>query len=113
MVIVNFLASTERNGGETYGPPELSAWQVAPGMFRFQTDSPDFARKLAKRSKARLVAWGINSFLRIYQEPMSRRQAIKLVDRYLVSAKSAFFDLKRPPAHRKRWGVSSQREVRP
>jgi hypothetical protein len=97
--------------GETYGPPEICTWAVGRSVFRFQTNSPEIARKLAKRSKARLVAWGVNCFLRIYQEPMSRRQAISLVKRYLTPPNSGFFDLKRPPARRKSPRVSSQRKV--
>jgi len=100
-----------KTDADTYGPRDLCAWSVGGGEYRLQTNSPEIARKLAKRSKARLVAWGVNCFLRIYQEPMSRRQAIRLVDRCLVSANSGFFDPKRLPARRKSPRVSSQREV--
>ena len=102
------LLVSPRNVNATYGPPELCGWQVAPGVFRFQTSSPEIARKLSKRSKGRLVAWGINSFLRIYQEPMPRRQAISLVDRYLVSANSGFFDPERPSVS---WKASVARTI--
>jgi hypothetical protein len=107
------LRPLARDVNGTYGPPELCAWAVAPGVFRFQTNSPEIARKLSKRSKGRLVAWGINSFLRIYQEPMPRRQAIRLVNRYLVSANGGFFDPKCPPARRKTPAVSRQRRIAP
>jgi len=102
---------TRLKDGETYGTPALCLWSVGPGVFRFQTNSPQIARKLAKRSKAQLVAWGVNCFLRIYQEPMSRRQAIRLVDRYLVTANGGFFELKRPLLRRNLQGGSLQREV--
>ena len=107
------LRRSPRDVNGTYGLPELCAWKVAPGLFRFQTDSPDVARKLSKGSKARLVGWGVNAFLRIYQEPMSRRQAISLVDRYLMSANSAFFDLKRSPSRQKsRGSITTARRLR-
>jgi len=94
----------------TFGTAELCAWPVGGGEYRLQTNSPAIARKLAKRSKAQLVAWGINCFLRIYQEPMTRRHAISLVNRYQVSPNSRFFDLKRPLSSRKSQGISSERE---
>lgn len=74
----------------TYGPPELCAWRVGPNLCRFQTTSPDFARKLAKRENARLVGWGVNRFLRIFQEPMPPRRAMHLVERYLKAANDTF-----------------------
>jgi hypothetical protein len=100
------LRAPARDVNGTYGPPELCTWPVGPGTSRFQTNSPEIARKLSKRSKARLVAWGINCFLRIYQERMSRRQAISLVNRYRVSANSAFFDRNSLLAGQKSPGVS-------
>jgi hypothetical protein len=72
----------------THGTPELCTWRVGPNLCRFQTTSPDFARKLAKRENARLVGWGVNRFLRIFQEPMPPRRGMRLVERYLTAARN-------------------------
>ena len=41
-------------------------WQTGPSEFRIQTDEPEIARKLSRRQKPRLVASGVNKYLRIY-----------------------------------------------
>jgi len=70
--------------GETYGPPELCTWSVAPGTCRFQTNDPRIAKKLSQRSGAGLVAWSVQGgYLRIFQEKISPRAARNLVTRYL------------------------------
>jgi hypothetical protein len=75
----------------TFGPPELCTWRYAPGVCRFQTTDPRFARKLAKRSKAKLVAWSVSSgYLRIFQEVIEPWRARNLVIRYLACANEAF-----------------------
>jgi hypothetical protein len=40
----------------TYGPPELCAWQVVPGVFWIQTTDPQFSRKLEKCEDARAAS---------------------------------------------------------
>jgi hypothetical protein len=56
---------------KTFGSQELCTWCCGPGISRFQTNSPRFARKLSQRSRARLVAWSVNKeYLRVFQEPM-------------------------------------------
>ena len=76
---------------KTFGPPELCTWRDAPGVCRFQTTSPRFARKLSQRSRARLVAWSVGKgYLRIFEEPMQPWRAQRLVTRYLTAANEAF-----------------------
>jgi hypothetical protein len=52
----------------TYGPPELCAWKVAPGVFWFQTTDPQYARKLDKRKDTRRIGiTGVNQYRRTYE----------------------------------------------
>jgi hypothetical protein len=87
---------------KTFGPPELCTWHYWPGICRFQTSSPQFARKLAQRSRARLVAWSVNKgYLRIFEEPIQPWRARRLVTRYLKAANGAFSkEMAQPPAPR-------------
>jgi hypothetical protein len=80
-----------RNNGETYGPPELCAWQVVPGVFWIQTTEPQFSRKLEKREDVRRVEIsGVNHFRRTFELRGSWRKIRRLIDRYLVSAGDRF-----------------------
>jgi hypothetical protein len=77
--------------GETYGPPEICAWQVGLGVFWIQTTEPQFSRKLEKREDARRVEIsGVNHFRRIFEIPGTRRKIHRIIDRYLVSAGDQF-----------------------
>jgi hypothetical protein len=79
------------NDGETYGPPELCAWQVVPGVFWIQTTEPQFSRKLEKREDARRVeVSGINHFRRTFEIRGTWRKIRRIVDRYLVGAGDQF-----------------------
>jgi hypothetical protein len=81
---------------QTYGPPEFRTWRYAAGVCRFQTTNPSFARKLARRRNARLVAWSVtNGYLRIFEERIAPWRARDLVTRYLKSANGTFSE---PPA---------------
>jgi hypothetical protein len=97
---------------DTFGTPELCAWLVGGGEYRFQTTSPEVARKFAQRKGARLVAWSLNGdYLRIYQERMGAGKARKLLKKYLdgdFSLGKASF--KSPLSRRKSPGVSGERE---
>jgi hypothetical protein len=42
-------------------------WQTGPSEFRIQTDEPEVDKKLSRRQKPQLVAYGVNTFLRIYE----------------------------------------------
>jgi hypothetical protein len=91
---VNALFTEKRAGmkdGETYGPPELCAWQVVPGVFWIQTTEPQFSRKLEKREDVRRVEIsGVNHFRRTFELRGSWRKIRRLIDRYLVSAGDRF-----------------------
>jgi hypothetical protein len=75
----------------TYGPPELCAWKVAPGIFWLQTKDPQYARKLDKREDTRRIAiTGVNHYRRTYEMPGSWRKVKGIVDRYIMSAGDTF-----------------------
>lgn len=44
-------------------------WQESRGLeyWRIQTEDPTIYRKLAKRKDMKLVGWGINRYIRIFQ----------------------------------------------
>ena len=68
---------------ETIGTPELSAWQVAPGVTWIQTRWPRFARKLSRRADSKLVARGVaGGFLRTFEFQRGLAWARRLIDRY-------------------------------
>jgi hypothetical protein len=76
---------------ETFGRPELCAWQVVPGVFWIQTTEPQFSRKLEKREDARRVEFtGVNHFRRTFEIHGTRRKIRRIIDRYLVSASDQF-----------------------
>jgi hypothetical protein len=76
---------------DTYGPPELCAWQVAPGVFWIQTTEPQFSRKLEKRQDVRRVEIsGVNHFRRTFEVRGRWRKVRRIIARYLVSAGGQF-----------------------
>jgi len=100
-----------RNDTETYGPPELCAWRVAPGVFWFQTRRPDIAEKFRHRRNARLVACSVGgAYLRIFEESMEPKRARSLVRRFLTVPNKPFFGRKRPLSRRNRGATSRQPE---
>jgi hypothetical protein len=91
--------------GETYGPPELCAWQIAPGVFWIQTTEPRFSRKLEKRRDARRVEIsGVNHFRRTFEIHGSRRKIQRIIDRFLMSARDHFSGDFRPQRASKKRG---------
>ena len=91
----------------TFGNEELCTWRIAPGVCRFQTRRPEFARKLSQRTGARLVAWSVRGgYLRVYQETIVLWRARNVVTRYIKAANGAFSSLAAPPARRKCLRVS-------
>jgi hypothetical protein len=42
-------------------------WQTGQGEFRIQTTEPEIVRKLSRRKKPNLVAFGVNRYLRVYE----------------------------------------------
>src|SRR5262249_35011130 len=71
----------------TYGPPELCAWQVEPGVFWIETKEPQFSRKLEKRKDMRCVEVnGVNHFRRTFETRGRGRKIRGIINRFLVSA---------------------------
>jgi hypothetical protein len=92
--------------------PSLVFWRYAPGVCRFQTTRPDFARKLSQRSGARLVAWSVaGGYLRVFQERIEPWRARDLVKRFLTATNGAFSSRISSPARRRLPGVSRQQHV--
>lgn len=80
------------------GSRDLCAWQPAPGWTWVQTRSPQFARKLSKRSDSRLVARGVaGGYLRIFEFPQGLGWAQRLVERY-TSTGMATNEAENPPS---------------
>jgi hypothetical protein len=80
-----------RDVNATYGPRELCAWEVEPGVFWIQTTEPEFNRKLEKREDVRCVEIsGVNHYRRTYEIRGRRRKIQRIIDRYLVSAGDQF-----------------------
>jgi hypothetical protein len=72
--------------GDVIGTSEISAWQTAPGWCWLQTRSPEFARKLSRRSDGQLVARGVaGGYLRTFCFRHSLTWARKLIARYTAS----------------------------
>src|SRR5215472_3686443 len=81
-----------RDVNATYGPPELCAWQVEPGVFWIQTTDPQFCRKLETRHDMRRVeVSGVNHFRRTFETRGRWRKIRRIIDRFLVSAGGRFF----------------------
>ena len=85
------VRKSPRDVNATYGPPELCAWEVEPGVFWIQTTEPQFSRKLEKREDVRRVEIeGVNHFRRTFGVRGRRRKIRRIIDRYLVSAGDQF-----------------------
>lgn len=83
--------AANRSASNTFGTPELCTWPVGPGICRFQTRSPEFARKFRDRAGARLVGWSARGdYLRIYDEEIEPWRARQLVTRFLKRPNGAF-----------------------
>ena len=75
--------NTNTNDADVVGDRILCAWRTGPGFVWIQTRSPEFARKLSRRSDARLVARGVaGGFLRTFCFRHSLTWARKLITRY-------------------------------
>jgi hypothetical protein len=93
-------------GFYSYGPPELCAWQVAPGVFWIQTTEPRFSRKLEKREDTRRIGMtGVNHFRRTFEVHGTWRKIRRIIDRYVsdeVTASDQFSGDFRPQVASKR-----------
>jgi len=91
------LRRSPRDVNATYGPPELCAWEVEPGVFWIQTTEPQFSRKLETRHDMRRVEMvGVNHFRRTFETRGRWRKIRRLIDRFLVSAGGRFSQDFRP-----------------
>ena len=92
----------------TYGPPELCAWQVEPGVFWIETKEPQFSRKLEKPKDMRCVEVnGVNHFRRTFETRGRWRKIRRIIDRFLVSAGGHFSQGFRPQDGSKKSGSVS------
>ena len=77
------LRVSTRDVNATYGPPELCAWPVEPGVFWIQTTEPQFSRKLEKREDTRRIEInGVNHFRRTFKIRGTWRKIRRIIDRY-------------------------------
>lgn len=91
------LRRLPRDVNATYGPAELCAWQVEPGVLWIQTTDPQFSRKLETRHDMRRVEMvGVSHFQRTFETRGRWRKIRRLVDRFLVSAGGQFSANLRP-----------------
>jgi hypothetical protein len=89
----------------TYGPNELCAWEVEPGVFWIQTTEPEYSRKLEKREDMRRVEMiGINHFHRTFETRGRWRKIRRIIDRFLMSAGDQFSGGLDPQASSKNGG---------
>jgi len=94
-----------RDVNATYGPPELCAWEVEPGVFWIQTTKPELSRKLEKREDVRRVeVSGVNHFRRTFELRGRWRKIRGIIDRFLVSAGDQFSGGLGPQASSKNGG---------
>src|SRR5262249_6428646 len=97
-----------RDVNATYGPPELCAWAVEPGVFWIQTTDPEFARRLEKRKDMRRVEVnGVNHFRRTFETRGRWRKIRRIIDLFLVSAGDHFSQGFRPQDGSKKSGSVS------
>jgi hypothetical protein len=79
----------------------ISGWPVESGVWWIQTNDPAVARKLAKRSDTRLIAFGVaGGFLRVFEIRRSPSFVRRLIARY-TAANERFRDSGAPANARK------------
>ena len=72
------------------GDRELCAWQPVRGIVWVQTRNPNHARRMAKRSDGKLVAWGVaGGYLKTFEFQQSLAWAIRLLNRYTAAETTA------------------------
>ena len=102
------VRKSPRDVNATYGPPELCAWEVEPGVFWIQTTEPEFSRKLETRHDMRRVEMnGVNHFRRTFETRGRWRKIRRIIDRFLVSAGDHFSQGFRPQNWSKKNGSVS------
>jgi len=74
----------------TVGDRDLCAWQPVRGVIWVQTRNPNHARRLAKRSDGRLVAYGVTGgYLKTFEFRRSLAWAVRLMNRYISAEVTA------------------------
>jgi hypothetical protein len=74
----------------TVGDHDLCAWQPVRGIVWVQTRNPNHARRLAKRSYGRLVAYGVvGGYLKTFELLRSLPWAVRLMNRYTAAEMTA------------------------
>ncbi len=63
-------------------------WKVSTGTYMIQTDEPETARKLSRRDKCTLVAWGINVYLRVFQISNLRADNAARLRRHILGSET-------------------------
>jgi hypothetical protein len=72
------------------GDRDLCAWQPVRGIVWVQTRNPQHARRMAKRSDSRLVAYGVaGGYLKTFEFRQSMGWAVRLMKRYLAAEVTA------------------------
>jgi hypothetical protein len=59
-------------------------WKIDKRTYFIQTDDPKTARKLSRREKCTLVAWGVNNYLRIFQISNLRADNARRMRRHIL-----------------------------
>ena len=78
------------------GDQDLCAWQLLRGIVWFQSRNPNHARRMAKRSDGRLVAYGVASgYMKTFEFRRSLAWAVRLMNRYTAAKVTANAALKR------------------
>ena len=72
------------------GDRDLCAWQPIRGVVWVQTRNPNHARRMAKRSDGRLVAYGVaGGYLKTFELLRSLPWAVRLMNRYTAAEMTA------------------------
>jgi hypothetical protein len=72
------------------GDRDLCVWQPVRGICWVQTRNPKHARRLAKRSDGRLVAYGVTGgFLKTFEFQKPLAWAVRLLNRYTAAELTA------------------------
>jgi len=72
------------------GDRDLCAWQPVRGVVWVQTRNPHHARRMAKRSDGRLVAYGVaGGYLKTFELLRSLPWAVRLMNRYTAAEMTA------------------------
>lgn len=66
----------------------IEMWKTGSRSFRIQTDDPKIVRVLSRRKTMKLVAWGINKYLRVYENSNLRPDNARRMLRHISGQES-------------------------